>query len=60
MSQTKFPGPYINKCDVNDPVMIRVDLDKMDIGARTSGMPKGGIKNDMSIEHVGGTEGKAQ
>lgn len=57
MSETKFPGPYVNKCTIDDPIMIRVDLDKMDIGARTSGMPKGGIANDMNLEHVGNATG---
>lgn len=52
MSDTKFPGPYVNTCKIDDPIMMRVNLDKMDIGARTSGMPKES-KNGMNIEHVG-------
>ena len=52
MSDTKFPGPYVNTCKIDDPIMKRIDLDKMDIGARNSGMPKD-VKNSMNLEHVG-------
>jgi hypothetical protein len=58
MSDTKFPGPYVNTCKIDDPIMIRVNLDKMDIGARSSGMPKGGLSNGMSLDHVGSSAGK--
>ncbi len=49
---TKFPGPYINSTKAEDPMMIRVPMDKTDIGARSSGTPKD-IKNSNNIVHVG-------
>ena len=52
MASTKFPGPYQNSTEVDRSVMNYVDFDKMDTGARASGLPKGGIKNSNSIDHV--------
>ena len=48
----KFPGPYLNTTDANDPIMKRVPEDSMDIGARRSGMPKS-IGNSNLLQHVG-------
>lgn len=50
----KFPGPYVNQCKESDPIMERVPLDTMDIGARKSGMPTSAdAKSDgMGIKHV--------
>ena len=56
---TKFPGPYVNECKIEDPMMHRIDIHKMGIGARNVAMPKS-IKNSMSIDHIGGSEGKKQ
>lgn len=55
-----FPKPYVDSVNQDDPMMERVPLNKMDIGARASGMPKGEEVNSssMNIEHVGGTAGR--
>lgn len=55
----KFPAPPINDTGPSredDPMMKRVDPDKMGIGARSSGLPKD-IRNGNAIEHVGGSFG---
>lgn len=53
MAETKFPGPYVNETKVDRSVMEYVDFDKMDVGARASGLPKGGIKtDDLNLDHV--------
>lgn len=59
-SPGKFPGPYINDCKADDPMMERVPMETMDIGARKSGLAtKGEVKrDDMGIEHVGGQAGR--
>lgn len=52
-STSKFPGPYVNMVREDDPVLIRVDQNKGEIGSRSSGMP-GTMKSEgMSISHVG-------
>lgn len=55
-SSKKFPGPYVNSTKENDPIMERVPLETMDIGARKSGMPTtADAKSEgMSIKHVEG------
>lgn len=53
-SISKFPGPYVNSVREDDPVVIRVNQDRGEIGSRTSGLPKDVTSSDMSIEHVGG------
>lgn len=53
-SISKFPAPYVSTVRESDPVVIRVDQDKGEIGSRSSGLP-GDIKStSMSIDHVGG------
>jgi len=55
----KFPSPPINSTGPereDDPMMVRIDHDKMGIGARSSGLPKA-VGNNNSIEHVGGSFG---
>jgi hypothetical protein len=47
-----FPSPYVNKTEAEDPMMKRVPMKNMDIGARSSGMPKDGPNGPGSIEHV--------
>lgn len=54
MADTKFPGPYVNKTAKDESIMEYVPMDSMDIGARSSGMPKE-VKNSNSIDHVGGS-----
>lgn len=53
-STSKFPSPYVNSVRENDPVVIRVDQDKGEIGSRASGLPKDVTSGQMSIDHVGG------
>lgn len=59
MADGRFPGPY--KGDVpregTEPIMETVPFDKMGIGARGSGLPKGGTNDVKSLDHVGGTTG---
>ena len=52
----KFPGPYTNDCKEQDPIMERVPLPTMGIGARPSGLPKGAQveSGEMTIKHVEG------
>ena len=55
----RFPGPYLNDCNRDDPVMIRTKLDDTSIGANAVGLPKGGVNSDnMNIKHVGDQNGK--
>ena len=53
----KFPGPYVNSVPKNPnnvPQMEYVeDFSKLGIGARSSGLPKGGVNNLKSLDHVG-------
>lgn len=57
----RFPAPYLNETNANDPIMERVPMDKMDIGADSSGKPSGGVNSkDMTIKHVGGSLGKGE
>lgn len=53
-STDKFPKPYVNSIRENDPVVIRVDQDKGEIGSRSSGLPSSVTSDTMGIEHVGG------
>jgi hypothetical protein len=55
----QIPRPYVSTVpDKPDPITETVDFVNMGIGARKSGMPKGGMNNVRSIEHVGGSAGK--
>jgi hypothetical protein len=61
MAAGRFPGPYLNSTNADDPVMVRVPMDKSGIGANDAGLPKGGVNSDnMTLKHVGGTLGKAE
>lgn len=53
-STSKFPQPYLNSIREDDPIVIRVDQNKGEIGSRASGMPKGLETDRLGIEHVGG------
>ena len=53
----RFPGPYLNDTKADDPIMKRVDVKNMEIGARPSGVAKEAGRNGNTIEHVGGTAG---
>lgn len=57
----RFPSPYIADCRAEDPIMERVPMDKMGIGANAAGLPNGGVNSpDMMLKHIGGDLGKAQ
>ena len=60
MADRRFPGPYIDSTKENDSIMKRVDLDKMDIGARGSGMPKDSKSEGMGLKHVGDQNSKTR
>lgn len=53
-STSKFPQPYLNSIREDDPVVIRVNQDKGEIGSRASGLPSDIKSSGMGIEHVGG------
>ena len=59
-----FPKPYTSNIpEGGDRSLIEYPpFDKMDIGARSSGLPKGeGVPNGIkSIDHVGKTTGKGK
>jgi hypothetical protein len=57
----RFPRPYTNQvpAEGGEPMMQYVDFNRLGIGARSSGLPKGdaapgGIR---SLDHVGGSAG---
>ncbi len=57
----RFPAPYMNTTNADDPIMHRVPMDKTDIGSNAAGLPKGGVNSDvMKIQHVGGSMGKGE
>jgi hypothetical protein len=56
-SKGRFPGPYVNDVKAEDPIMKRVDQDRLEIGARASGMPKDSKSAGMGLAHVGDTAG---
>jgi hypothetical protein len=55
-----IPKPYINTVptkDGADPMIVTVPFDKMDIGANSTGLPKGRVNSDqMGLSHVGGSK----
>lgn len=53
-STSKFPQPYLQSIREDDPILIRVDQDRGEIGSRKSGMPSALDTERMGIEHVGG------
>lgn len=56
MATGTFPAPYIQDTKIDDPIMKRIDIDTLEIGARPSGLPKDVKNSTMSIEHVGKSE----
>lgn len=64
MASNKFPGPNYNQLIGNDPQIVKVNLDIVEIGARRSILPSGGdadrpgsVHNaphapEMTIKHV--------
>jgi len=56
----RFPRAYVNDVpkEGDGKVMEYVDFPKMGIGARSSGLPKGGVNPPgMNLDHVGGSAG---
>jgi hypothetical protein len=49
----RFPKAYDSTVKRDDAVMVYVPMDKMGIGARSSGLPKEASEGPKSIEHVG-------
>ncbi len=59
-SKGSFPRAYVNDVPAEGQArnMEYVPFDKLDIGARSSGLPKGTMNGIKSLEHVGGSAGK--
>ena len=54
MAKQSFPGPGLNECVEDDPMMIRRPPNHMDIGARKSTLSQTHEKTSlMNIKHVG-------
>ena len=53
MAMGKVPTPYINDVKEDRSVMHYVEFPTMGIGARASGLPKGGTNHINSLQHVG-------
>lgn len=52
----QFPGPTYNRIIETDPQIVKVDMPKMDWGARPSALPSGNAAPaapEMTIKHVG-------
>ena len=52
----QFPGPTYNRIIETDPQIVKVDMNKMDWGARPSAQPKGDAAPSapqMTVKHVG-------
>jgi hypothetical protein len=47
----RFPGPKYNRLIERDPMIVKVNEENPEFGARPSAMPKN-IKNEMSIKHI--------
>lgn len=50
---SRFPRAWTSDVTRDDSGMVYTNIEKMDIGARPSGMPKGGVNGIRSLEHVG-------
>lgn len=50
--------PYVKSITAEDPMMKRVPMQRMDIGANSAGMPSGMMDRPPGIEHVGGNKSK--
>ena len=49
----KLPKPYVNEVRKDDSTMVYVPMEQMDIGARSSGLPRSASSGPKSLEHVG-------
>jgi hypothetical protein len=50
---SKFPRAYDSDVKKDEGLCVYVPMDRMDIGARPSGMPKGDVSQIKPLEHVG-------
>jgi hypothetical protein len=50
---SKFPRAYNSDVKKDEGLLVYVPFEKMGIGARPSGMPKGDVSQIKSLEHVG-------
>lgn len=50
---TKFPRAYDSDVKKDESMMVYIATEKMDIGARPSGLPSGNVNEIKSLEHVG-------
>jgi hypothetical protein len=59
---SRFPKAYDGDVKIDRSMMEYVEFDKMGIGARPSALPKGGINDIKSLEHVDkdGSRGSAK
>jgi YbbR domain-containing protein len=49
-----FKNPA-TKIPMNDPMVVRVDMEELQIGGRKSHLPAKHVENDLSISHVPST-----
>jgi len=57
MASNKFPGPSINHLIDDDPMIVKNDpIGNLEMASRASALPKG-IKNSMTINHIGKEQG---
>ena len=53
MAKQSFPGPGMNSCEEDDPMMVRRPPNHMDIGARKSTLSQTHEKSSLlGIKHV--------
>lgn len=57
MTTGKIPGPYVGDVKEDRELMVYVPFEKMDIGARNSGLPPEASAGPKPLEHVGGSDG---
>lgn len=57
-SSGRIPSPYLHDVKVDHGLMHYPPFERMDIGARASGLPSAASEGPKSLEHVGGSVGK--
>ena len=57
-SSGKIPGPYVTDVKVDHGLMHYPPFERMDIGARASGLPGSASEGPRSLSHVGEGVGK--
>ena len=56
----KFPKAYDSTVKRDDAMLVYVPMDKMGIGARSSGLPETASTGPKSLEHVGKSTGNGK